>query len=154
MIRRAFSLSAALMLLAGCGPLVQVGGNTPAPSSLLTVEATSPPTGSVSGSPILTVLPDVPGKLRTLRVPVITAANEVQYLGRGHLGGAAERPFPPPACRHHPRPAWPADARRRECGRDARRSSRARSPNSASTCAEGPPCMFATTPFLPLPMPG
>ena len=32
-----------LVLLAGCGPLVQIGGNAPVPASLLTLSATTKP---------------------------------------------------------------------------------------------------------------
>ncbi len=72
---------AGVLALSACGPLVQVGGNAPAPESLLTVTANAAPAASVSGAPLLIATPSVPGKLKTLRIPVTTSANEVKYLG-------------------------------------------------------------------------
>ncbi|MGB3721563.1 MAG: ABC-type transport auxiliary lipoprotein family protein [Pacificimonas sp.] len=79
-IVKTLSLAAGLAL-AACGPLVQVGGNAPAPQSLLTVTANAAAPTSVSGAPLLITTPSVPGKLKTLRIPVTTNANEVEYLG-------------------------------------------------------------------------
>jgi cholesterol transport system auxiliary component len=68
----------------GCGPLVQIGGNSPAPVSLLTLSATTPPAayaGPVPTAASLAVeLPAVPLILQTLRLPVTTSAIEVRYL--------------------------------------------------------------------------
>jgi cholesterol transport system auxiliary component len=82
-----------LLLLAGCGPLVQIGGNAPAPTSLLTLSATTPPAayaGPAKASATVGVeTPAVPLLLQTLRLPVATSAGEVSYL----VGAAwAEQP--------------------------------------------------------------
>ena len=73
-----------LVLLAGCGPLVQIGGNAPAPASLLTLSATTKPAayaGPVPASGTVGVeIPAVPLVLQTLRLPVATSAGEVTYL--------------------------------------------------------------------------
>lgn len=73
-----------LAALAGCGPLVQIGGNDKAPVALMALRATATP---VSGSPtsdraatLLVLVPTVPGTLQTLRVPVATTDTEVAYL--------------------------------------------------------------------------
>ena len=68
------------LLLASCGPLVQIGGGADAPDSLLTVESSATAPATTTGDPVLFALPDVPGKLQTLRLPVSTGASEVQYL--------------------------------------------------------------------------
>ena len=76
-------LALALVLLAaGCGPLVQIGGNAPAPDMLLTLRAPDAPasTSVATGVPLIVALPTVPGALRTLRIPVTTQATEVAYL--------------------------------------------------------------------------
>lgn len=72
----------AFALLAGCGPLIQVGGNAPAPAALLTLRATAPggadqPRGSAT---LAIPTPVVPGVLQTLRVPVTTRDTEIAYL--------------------------------------------------------------------------
>ncbi|MBV7257834.1 membrane integrity-associated transporter subunit PqiC [Pacificimonas sp. WHA3] len=74
------NMSAAILMLAACGPLVQVGGNAPPAASLLTLAATATAPEGTSGAPLLIVRPDVPGALRTTRIPVQTAQNELQYL--------------------------------------------------------------------------
>lgn len=75
---------AVLVLLAGCGPLVQIGGNAKPPESLLTLSATAAPqpyAGPVEASRTVAVeIPAVPAVLQTLRVPVTTSASEVTYL--------------------------------------------------------------------------
>jgi cholesterol transport system auxiliary component len=75
---------AALALLAGCGPLVQIGGNAPVPQSLLTITATAAPRAyagpAKQGDSIGVELPGVPATLQTLRIPVTTSASEVSYL--------------------------------------------------------------------------
>jgi len=73
-----------LLLLSGCGPLVQIGGNAPAPASLLTLSATTPPAtyaGPAAANATVGVeIPAVPLVLQTLRLPVATSAGEVTYL--------------------------------------------------------------------------
>jgi|TARA_R100000501_G_scaffold17834_1_gene34217 cholesterol transport system auxiliary component len=71
---------AAGIATASCGPLVQLGGNNPVPDSLLTLATTAPTVAEPTGAPVLITLPDVPGKLRTTRVAVVTTNNEIQYL--------------------------------------------------------------------------
>jgi len=80
--RSKFAALAALALVAGCGPLVQVGGNAPAPAALLTLRATelgaeAQPRGSAT---LAIPAPYVPGALQTLRVPVTTRDTEIAYL--------------------------------------------------------------------------
>ena len=77
--RRLIGLTA-LVALASCGPIVQVGGGSAGPASLLTLASAMPPPAATEGAPVLITLPDVPGKLRTVRVPVNTSLNELQYL--------------------------------------------------------------------------
>ena len=84
---------ALLLLLAGCGPLVQIGGNSPAPASLLTLSATTPPApyaGPARADATIGVeVPAVPLLLQTLRLPVATSPGETTYL----VGAAwAEQP--------------------------------------------------------------
>lgn len=69
-----------VLALAGCGPIVQIGGNAPAPDSLLTLRAGAPPPDTVAGAPILVALPAVTGALKTLRIPVTTSDTEIAYL--------------------------------------------------------------------------
>lgn len=75
-----------VLLLGGCGPLVQVGGGAPPPTSLLTLTATAPaaaPTGSVAVDmeQAVTVRPPVvPGALRTNRIPVMISDIDIQYV--------------------------------------------------------------------------
>lgn len=76
----------ALLAVAGCSPLVQIGGNTPRPDALYTVLATAPAAvpaglGPVDMSRAVSVgTPDVPGALRTLRIPVTVSDTQVQYV--------------------------------------------------------------------------
>ena len=72
----------AVLLLAGCGPLVQIGGNDKAPVALLTLRATAgAPTAARDPARTLSVVtPLVPGPLQTLRLPVITKDTELAYL--------------------------------------------------------------------------
>lgn len=74
----------AVLLLAGCGPLVQIGGNDKPPVSLLTLSATTPPASYVGPAPtsasLAVEIPAVPLPLQTLRLPVTTSATEVRYL--------------------------------------------------------------------------
>ncbi len=70
-----------LLLLAACGPIVQIGGDTKAPDALLTIRADDriAPAPARSTTLRLSGLP-TPGELRTLRLPVTTRDTEVQYL--------------------------------------------------------------------------
>jgi cholesterol transport system auxiliary component len=79
---RIFSV-AALLALAACGPLVQIGGNATPPDALLTLRAAGDMPASVGVDPATTLgitVPSVPGTLQTLRLPVTTTDTEVQYL--------------------------------------------------------------------------
>jgi cholesterol transport system auxiliary component len=73
------------LLLAGCGPLVQIGGNEKPPAALLTLTATATP-GPMTKGPVKRAdtigveLPGVPATLQTLRLPVTTSPTEVSYL--------------------------------------------------------------------------
>lgn len=83
----------ALLMLAGCGPLVQIGGNAPTPASLLILSATTLPVsyaGPVAANATIGVeIPAVPVVLQTLRLPVATRLGEITYL----VGAAwAEQP--------------------------------------------------------------
>lgn len=72
--------------IAGCGPLVQIGGNDKAPASLLALRATAvPASGATLGTTdpratVLVLVPAVPGTLQTLRLPVTTTDTTVEYL--------------------------------------------------------------------------
>ena len=72
----------ALLGLAACGPLVQIGGNDKAPVALLTLRATAgAATPARNPSATLSVVtPLVAGPLQTLRLPVITKDTELAYL--------------------------------------------------------------------------
>ncbi|WP_339706173.1 ABC-type transport auxiliary lipoprotein family protein [uncultured Sphingosinicella sp.] len=70
----------AALLIAGCGPLVQIGGAGEPPDSLLTVRADTGEPKPVTGEPLLVTTPSAPGALRTLRIPVTTQATEIAYL--------------------------------------------------------------------------
>jgi cholesterol transport system auxiliary component len=73
------------LMISGCGPLVQIGGNDKPPASLLTLSATTPPVPA-SATPvkrsdtIAVELPGVPATLQTLRLPVTTSPTQVSYL--------------------------------------------------------------------------
>ncbi|MCG2840837.1 ABC-type transport auxiliary lipoprotein family protein [Sandaracinobacter sp. RS1-74] len=73
-------------LLAGCGPLVQVGGNSHPPAELYTLSAPPPPSVPVGVKPLdmasaVTVdIPSVPGALQTMRIPVNVSDTSIQYL--------------------------------------------------------------------------
>lgn len=74
----------AVLLLAGCGPLVQIGGNDKAPDALLMLRSEAPAadrTRTVDVSRTFNVVvPTVPGPLQTLRLPVMTRDTELAYL--------------------------------------------------------------------------
>lgn len=86
-----------LLLLAACGPIVQVGGNTPPPDALLTLRATatgSAPAGPVTLANALQVeVPMVPGTLQTTRVAVTVADTRVQYLPKANWAEQPNRQF-------------------------------------------------------------
>lgn len=75
---------AAAFGLAACGPLVQIGGNSPPAASLLTLSSTTPAivyAGPMPASATVGVeVPTVPLTLQTLRLPVTSSASEVTYL--------------------------------------------------------------------------
>lgn len=74
---------AALLALAACGPIVQIGGNAKPPEALLTLRADSlgAPTQAVDPGRTLTIAqPTVPGAIQTMRLPVTISDTEVQYL--------------------------------------------------------------------------
>ena len=86
-----------LLLLAGCGPLVQIGGNAPAPASLLTLSATTPPAVYAGPAPAAATvgieIPAVPLVLQTLRLPVATSPGEVTYLAGAAWAEQPNRQF-------------------------------------------------------------
>ena len=85
----------AALLLASCGPLVQIGGNSPSPAALYTLTATSPaavPAGQVPvdmAGAVTVQVPTVPGALQTLRIPVSISDTSFQYV---KLSQWAEQP--------------------------------------------------------------
>ncbi|MBS3961749.1 MAG: membrane integrity-associated transporter subunit PqiC [Sandarakinorhabdus sp.] len=86
----------ALLLVGGCGPLVQIGGNVARPEALYTISAAYPapaPAGAISagqppvGQPPVDMtkavsidVPQVPGALQTLRIPVVVSDTSIQYV--------------------------------------------------------------------------
>lgn len=71
-------------LLAACGPLVQIGGNSPPPKALYTLTATNQgattPGGAIDLQKAISVaIPTVPATLQTLRIPVQVDETAVQY---------------------------------------------------------------------------
>lgn len=72
-----------LALLAGCGPLVQVGSPKAVPAVLYTIRADAPLPAPAAGQlgPIVVVEhPAVVGKIQTLRVPVLMGDTRIAYL--------------------------------------------------------------------------
>ena len=73
-----------LLALAGCGPLVQIGGNDKPPQTLLTIGATAQAPAYQPGAPlgptIAVDVPRVPMTLQTVRLPVTTSPTDVSYL--------------------------------------------------------------------------
>lgn len=73
-----------LLAVAGCGPLVQIGGNDKAPQTLLTIGATAVAPAYQPGAPlgptIAVDVPRVPMTLQTVRLPVTTSPTDVSYL--------------------------------------------------------------------------
>lgn len=76
-------LPLALLALASCGPLVQIGGGGDPPPSLLNIRASTPPVSPARVDPANTLgiaPPSVPGALQTLRLPVLTSDTQLSYL--------------------------------------------------------------------------
>lgn len=77
---------ALLLLLGACGPLVQVGGNSPRPDATYTLTAEPPVAVPAGVQPVdraraISIdLPTVPGALQTLRVPVTISDTAIQYV--------------------------------------------------------------------------
>ena len=75
-----------LGLTAACGPLVQIGGNSPRPDALYTLSAPPPAAVPAGLGPIdmaqagTVDMPSVPGALQTLRIPVTVSDTSIQYL--------------------------------------------------------------------------
>jgi cholesterol transport system auxiliary component len=89
--------SACALLLAACGPLVQVGGNAPAPDALLVLKSDAPPPDYASpaaiGDTLGIAVPDVPAELQTLRLPVQVTDTTVQYLAGASWSEQPARQF-------------------------------------------------------------
>jgi cholesterol transport system auxiliary component len=87
----------AALLAGSCGPLVQVGGNAPAPDALLVVRSSASPgeyTGPVAvGDTLGIAVPDVPAELQTLRLPVQVTSATVQYLAGASWSEQPSRQF-------------------------------------------------------------
>ena len=69
--------------LAGCGPIVQIGGNDTPPDALLTLraETANAPARPIDATRTLVIAqPTVPGSIQTLRLPVTISDTQVQYL--------------------------------------------------------------------------
>ena len=94
---RLFPLVAMAGLLAACGPLVQLGGNAPAPDALLVIRSTAPPPEYAGPAPLAETLgiavPDVPAELQTLRLPVQLSNATVQYLAGASWSEQPNRQF-------------------------------------------------------------
>ncbi|MFZ4383299.1 MAG: ABC-type transport auxiliary lipoprotein family protein, partial [Sandarakinorhabdus sp.] len=85
------------MALPACGPLVQIGGNAPAPAALLVLRSDAPPpawAGPTALADTLAVaVPDVPAELQTLRLPVQVDGASVQYLAGASWSEQPNRQF-------------------------------------------------------------
>jgi cholesterol transport system auxiliary component len=96
MIRALLSVSLALALSA-CGPLVQIGGNAPAPAALLVLRSDVPPPAWAGPTALADTLaiavPDVPAELQTLRLPVQLDGASVQYLAGASWSEQPNRQF-------------------------------------------------------------
>lgn len=99
MMHSKLSVTMALLLVAGCGPLVQVGGSSAPPAALLTLGATAPeavPAGNAAVDPDTTIsveTPAVAGALRTFRIPVMIDDTSIQYLAQGRWSEPPSRLF-------------------------------------------------------------
>lgn len=87
------------LLLAACGPVVQVGGNTPRPDAVYTLSAASPAAVPAGTAPIdmaraVTVdTPSMPGALQTLRIPVTVSDTAIQYVKNAQWSEQPNRLF-------------------------------------------------------------
>lgn len=85
------------IVLAGCGPLVQVGGNAPPPDALLVLRADVERAEWTGPTPLADTLavavPDVPAELQTLRLPVQVSAATLQYLAGASWSEQPNRQF-------------------------------------------------------------
>jgi len=96
MIRALLPVSLVLALTA-CGPLVQIGGNAPAPAALLVLRSDAPPPAWAGPTALADTLaiavPDVPAELQTLRLPVQLDGASVQYLAGASWSEQPNRQF-------------------------------------------------------------
>ncbi|WP_310497711.1 ABC-type transport auxiliary lipoprotein family protein [Sandarakinorhabdus sp.] len=98
-LRQQLRLPPVLLILAlsGCGPLVQIGGNTPAPEALLTLSAAAVPRPyggpAAVGETLSVAVPSVPAVLQTLRLPVTTSSVETSYLAGASWAEQPARQF-------------------------------------------------------------
>jgi cholesterol transport system auxiliary component len=85
------------LLVCACGPIVQLGGNAPAPDALLTLRSTAPPPvyagPTAIGDTLGVAIPDVPAELQTLRLPVQVSDATVQYLAGASWSEQPNRQF-------------------------------------------------------------
>jgi cholesterol transport system auxiliary component len=93
-IQTAFLVS---LLVTGCGPLVQLGGNAPTPDALLVIRSTAVLTDydgpTAIGDTLGIAVPDVPAELQTLRLPVHVSGSTVQYLAGANWSEQPGRQF-------------------------------------------------------------
>lgn len=93
---RAAGIACAL-LLAACGPIVQLGGNAPAPDALLVLKSTAPLPDyagpAALGETLGIAVPDVPAELQTLRLPVQVTDTSVKYLAGASWSEQPARQF-------------------------------------------------------------
>lgn len=87
------------LMLAACGPIVQIGSNTPRPDSVYTLSAALPTAVPAGTAPIdmtsaVTVdTPSMPGALQTLRIPVIISDTAIQYVKNAQWSEQPNRLF-------------------------------------------------------------
>lgn len=97
MMMRQFRALAAPLLLVACGPIVQVGGNAPAPEALLVLKSEAPLPDYAGPAALAETLgvtvPDVPAELQTLRLPVQVTDTTVQYLAGASWSEQPSRQF-------------------------------------------------------------
>jgi cholesterol transport system auxiliary component len=87
----------ASLVVAGCGPLVQLGGNAPTPDALLVIRSTAAMADyagpTAIGDTLGVAVPDVPAELQTLRLPVQVSGSTVQYLAGANWSEQPGRQF-------------------------------------------------------------